>query len=64
MPEATAAADPLEDPPSECVTDSGLRVGPGWNPANSVVTVLPAITPPARRVSASTAASKGMLTPA
>ena len=57
MASATAAADPLEDPPGVCAGSSGLRVDAGRTLANSVVTVLPSTTAPARRASATTAAS-------
>ena len=29
MPAATAAAEPLDDPPGVCAVSSGFRVGPG-----------------------------------
>ena len=57
MPVATAAADPLDEPPGVCVTRCGLVVGPGSNTANSVVTVLPSATAPAVRSCATTPAS-------
>ena len=44
MKSATAAADPLDDPPGVCARSRGFAVGPGWRSANSVVTVLPSIT--------------------
>ena len=46
-PAATAAADPLEDPPGVCPKFRGLRVNPGSEMANSVVTVFPTTTTPA-----------------
>jgi len=49
MKSATAAAEPLEEPPGVRVRSCGLRVGPGWRLANSVVTVLPSRRPPAFR---------------
>src|SRR5256885_3910216 len=49
MPVATAAAEPLEDPPGVCAGLCGFRVLPGARTANSVVTVLPMITAPAAR---------------
>ena len=49
IPAATAAADPLDDPPGVCSRFLGFFVGPGWNVANSVVTVLPKITAPRSR---------------
>ena len=57
MPAATAAADPDEDPPGVCARLRGLRVPAGSNEANSVVTVLPSTTAPARRAIITSAAS-------
>jgi hypothetical protein len=57
MPQATAAADPLLDPPGVWSGFQGLRVGPGSRKANSVVTVLPRTTAPAARRRATTVAS-------
>jgi hypothetical protein len=57
MRSATAAADPLDEPPGVCAGLCGLVVGPGNIPANSAVTVLPRITAPALRTSATQAAS-------
>ncbi len=57
MPAATAAAEPAEEPPGECESRRGLRVGLGCMKANSVVTVLPATSPPARAVMRTMAAS-------
>jgi len=54
---ATAAADPLEEPPGECDKLCGFRVGPGIRKANSVVTVFPMIMAPARLANATHAAS-------
>ncbi len=54
---ATAAAEPLEEPPGVRVASCGLRVLPGLIAANSVVTVLPRTTAPAARASATQAAS-------
>ena len=54
---ATAAAEPLEEPPGVCAGFHGLRVGAGWRLANSVVTVLPSRIAPARFASAMVAAS-------
>jgi hypothetical protein len=45
-PVATAAAEPLEEPPGVCAGFQGLRVLPGVRKANSVVTVLPITRPP------------------
>ncbi|MCY1535037.1 hypothetical protein D9M68_704250 [compost metagenome] len=49
MPAATAAAEPLEEPPGVCASAWGLRVGPGVLKANSAVTVLPTGIAPAAR---------------
>ena len=38
---ATAAAEPLDDPPGVCSSPCGLRVAPGVKLASSAVTVLP-----------------------
>ena len=57
MPVATAATEPLDEPPGVWVTRCGLVVGPGWTTANSVVTVLPSATAPAARSCATTPAS-------
>jgi hypothetical protein len=57
MPQATAAAEPLEDPPGVCARLIGLRVPRGSDAANSVVTVLPRITAPASRSARTLAAS-------
>src|SRR5690606_16480302 len=57
MPAPTAAADPLDEPPGVRDVSCGLRVGPGWNSANSVVTVLPSTTAPAARSRATAVAS-------
>ena len=64
MPAATAAADPLDDPPGVCAGLCGLRVLPGVRVANSVVTVLPMMTAPAPRRSDTTAASRDGVRPA
>jgi len=47
IPAATAAADPLLEPPGVCPGARGFRVGPGAITANSAVTVLPATSTPA-----------------
>src|SRR5437870_6284288 len=58
MKSATAAAEPLEEPPGVCAGLCGLVVFPnGTRLANSVVTVLPNSTAPAARLSATHAAS-------
>jgi hypothetical protein len=57
MPSATAAAEPLEEPPGVCAGLRGLRVLPGKAEANSVVTVLPSMTAPALLRAATQAAS-------
>jgi len=56
MPDTTAAAEPLLDPPGVRSRSQGLRVPRGWVAANSVVTVLPRITAPASRRAATAAA--------
>jgi hypothetical protein len=48
-PTATAAAEPLLEPPGVRAGSHGLRVARGCIHANSVVTVLPTITAPASR---------------
>src|SRR5579863_8485159 len=58
-PAATAAAEPADEPPGVCARLCGLRVADGTSDANCVVTVLPIMTPPARRVSATAVASAG-----
>src|SRR5260370_3932979 len=57
MPAATAAAEPEDDPPGVWAGWRGLRVAAGCKLASSVVIVLPSTRPPARRTSATTAAS-------
>jgi citrate lyase subunit beta/citryl-CoA lyase len=57
MPVASAAADPMDDPPGVCVARCGLVVGPGVTSASSAVTVLPRHRAPASRSSATAAAS-------
>src|SRR5687767_13118886 len=55
MRAATAAPDPLEEPPGVCARLCGLRVGPARAIAYSVVTVVPMMMAPAalrRRTSA------------
>ena len=52
IPTATAAAEPLDEPPGVRSRFQGLRVGGGSIQANWVVTVLPTITAPAVRSSA------------
>jgi len=60
-PAATAAAEPLEEPPGVCTLFHGLRVLAGTMNAASVVTVLPSMMAPAasRRFTTS-AVSSGM----
>ena len=58
MKSATAAAEPLDDPPGLCIGLCGFAVGPGWRLANSVVTVLPRRTAPAARGNDTALASK------
>ena len=57
MPSATAAAEPLDEPPGVCAGLRGLAVLPGVKVANSVVTVLPSTIAPAARASATQEAS-------
>src|SRR6202022_4672345 len=57
MPSATAAAEPLDEPPGVCAGLRGFAVLPGVKVANSVVTVLPRTTAPAARASATQEAS-------
>ncbi len=64
IPAATAAADPLDEPPGVCAGLCGLRVLPAVRVANSVVTVLPMITAPAARSRSTTAASRDGVRPA
>ena len=58
MPAATAAAEPLDDPPGVRLESKGLSVGPERPAANSVVTVLPKMTAPPRRKAPMQAASR------
>ncbi len=64
MKSPTAAAEPLEEPPGVWAALCGLRVLPGVKKANSVVTVLPRMTAPARRSLATVAASAAGRLPA
>src|SRR5260370_10897456 len=64
MPQATAAADPLLDPPGVRSASQGLRVPRGSRAANSVVTALPRTTAPASRNAATLAASRSERQPA
>src|SRR6185369_3364763 len=64
MPDATAAAEPLDDPPGVCSRLCGLHVLPGVKKANSVVTVFPRITAPAARSRVTTAESREGVRPA
>ena len=57
MKSATAAAEPLDEPPGVCAGLKGLRVAPAVMLASSVVTVLPITTAPASRHRATAAAS-------
>ncbi len=57
IPQATAAAEPIDEPPGVCVARCGFVVGPGLNEASSAVTVLPRQTAPAARSNATVAAS-------
>src|SRR5215468_8805397 len=62
-PTATAAAEPLLEPPGVRVVSHGLRVPRGSVEANSVVTVLPTITAPASRNAATLALSRSLRNP-
>src|SRR5437667_2530074 len=64
MPAATAAAEPLEEPPGVCAGLCGFRVLLGKAPANSVVTVLPRMIAPAPRSMDTTGASRDGVRPA
>ena len=63
-PAAAPAAEPLDDPPGVRARSQGLRVGPGNDAANSVVTVLPRIMAPAWRRAFTLAESRPERTPA
>ena len=56
---ATAAAEPLDEPPGVNAGSCGFDVGPGWRLANSVVIVLPSRMPPAALGNAAALASLG-----
>ena len=58
MRAATAAHDPPEEPPAVWAGFQGLALSAAAPQANSVVTVFPMITAPARRSSATQAASQ------
>src|SRR6478752_370507 len=58
MPQATAAAEPLLEPPGVRARSHGFRVPRGSVAANSVVTVFPRMTAPASRKAATAAASR------
>src|SRR5262249_15468253 len=62
-PTATAAAEPLEEPPGVRAGSHGLQVPRGSVEANSVVTVLPTITAPASRSAATLAPSRLLRNP-
>ena len=57
IPQATAAAEPLDEPPGVRSRFHGLRVTGGSIQAYGVVTVLPMMTAPASRRLATTSAS-------
>ncbi len=61
IPAATAAAEPLDEPPGVRPGSWGFTVGPGRKYAISVLTVLPSGIAPARRSSATGAASQADL---
>jgi hypothetical protein len=56
-PAATAAAEPAEEPPGVRPGAFGFSVTVGCRKANSVVLDLPMISPPARRITPTMAAS-------
>src|SRR5215472_16070723 len=58
MPQATAAAEPLLEPPGVRSASQGLRVGGGSKLAYCVVTGLPRMTAPAWRSRCTTVASR------
>src|SRR5215471_2282384 len=58
MPQASAAAEPLLEPPGVRSRFHGLRVGGGSKLAYCVVTVFPRNTAPARRRLSTTVASR------
>src|SRR5262249_26379266 len=58
IPAATAAAEPLEDPPGVLLASQGFIVAGGSSQAYAVVTVLPRITAPAARRLATISASR------
>ena len=57
-PAATAAADPLDEPPEVRVGSHGLRAGPNGNSASSGIVVLPSSTHPADRSRETSSESK------
>ena len=57
-PAATAAAEPLDDPPGVWSGFQGLRVFPGKRKAHSVVTVFPRTKPPCASISSITRADR------
>src|SRR5712691_9566443 len=57
MRAATAAAEPLDEPPGGCAGFQGLHVSAGSWKANSVALVLPRMMAPARRRRATLVAS-------
>ncbi len=63
-PTATAAAEPLLEPPGVRAVSHGLHVSRGSVAANSVVTVLPTMTAPASRNAATLAPSRSLRNPA
>ena len=64
MAAATAAAEPDDEPPGVCADCAGCASPTAPADAISVVTVLPMTMPPARRVSATAAASARGRSPA
>src|SRR5258707_13500991 len=63
-PTATAAAEPLLEPPGVRAVTHGLRVSRGSVAANSVLTVLPPMTAPSSRNPAPLSPTRYMINPA
>src|SRR5581483_1604991 len=61
---ATAAADPIDEPPGVREASHGLRVGPGLRYASSAVIVLPSTIAPAASAARTAAASPSGTRPA
>src|SRR2546428_7348266 len=63
-PAATAAAEPIDEPPGVRVVFQGFSVGPGVRYASSAVTVLPITIAPARSRASATADERSGTRPA